>query len=262
MSCHIVAWLHVHRMAGIMREMELKSSERLIVALDLPTHDEAIGMVETLDNVSLFKIGLQLLMAGDLMAFLRRLRELRGEQGGVFIDLKIAGDIGNTINSFVTAAADLGIRFITLVEAAEPAITDHTLAAGRQARGPRTHPEFLMVPLLSSLSEPVVGSTLSTDDYIVRKGDELLKRGCDGLVVSGTAIGACRAALAGTTLVSPGIRPAWAASPDDHARYTTPAEAITLGADYLVVGRPVLQHASPRQAAQRIIEEIHNAKSG
>ena len=245
-----------------MREMELNSSERLIVALDLPTHEEAIRMVETLDNVSLFKIGLQLLMAGDLMAFLRRLRELRGEQGGVFIDLKIAGDIGNTINSFVTAAAGLGIRFITLVEAAERAITDHTLAAGRKARGEHAHPEFLMVPLLSSLSRPVGDASLSTDDYIVRKGRELLDRGCDGLVVSGTAIGACRAALGDTTLVSPGIRLEWAASADDHARYTTPAEAIVLGADYLVVGRPVLNHASPREAAKLIIEEIHGAKSG
>ncbi len=245
-----------------MRAMEPRPSERLIVALDLPTHEDAIRMVEMLENVSFFKIGLQLLMAGDLLAFLRRLRELRGDDGGVFIDLKIAGDIGNTVNSFVVAAADLGIRFITLVEAAERAITDHTLEAGRQARGARAHPEFLMVPLLSSLSRPAGDASPATDDYIVRKGRELLARGCDGLVVSGTAIGACRAALGDVTLVSPGIRPQWAASPDDHARHTTPEQAIRFGADYLVVGRPVLRDASPRAAAQRIIDEIARAKAG
>lgn len=84
----------------------------------------------------------------------------------------------------------------------------------------------------------------------------MLAAGCDGLIVSGDAIGACRRAFGrDVTLVSPGIRPHWAEA-DDHQRLTTPAVAIRLGADYLVVGRPIRKAQNPRAAAQRIIDEI------
>ena len=84
----------------------------------------------------------------------------------------------------------------------------------------------------------------------------MLGAGCDGLIVSGAAIGACRAAFGpDVTLVSPGIRPAWSGA-DDHLRLTTPADAIRLGADYLVVGRPIRSAVDPREAAQRVIDEI------
>ena len=83
--------------------------------------------------------------------------------------------------------------------------------------------------------------------------------GCDGLIVSGSAIGACRRAFGPRMLlVSPGIRPSWSA-PDDHARLTTPQEAIRMGADYLVVGRPVRNAKHRRDAAQRIIDEMAEA---
>ena len=236
--------------------LHLKSEDRIIVALDVPTHDEALALVGKLDNVSFFKVGLHLLLAGDLYGLLRRLRKERGNEGKVFIDLKIAGDISNTVANFVHGANSLGIRFITFAEAAEPAITRHTLAAGRTTRSDSPFPKFLMVPLLSSLAAPETGR--DPDTYIVDRGKAMVDAGCDGLVVSGTSIGACRNTFPETILVAPGIRPVWS-GPDDHARWTTPADAIEQGADYLVVGRPVLQHMSPREAAQRIIEEIEDA---
>ena len=149
--------------------------------------------------------------------------------------------------NMVKPMAELGVRFMTLQEAAEPAVTDHALRSGRDARG-GPFPEFLMVPLLSSLATPLSG--VSTDRYIVEKGKELLERGCDGLIVSGTSIRACRESLRpGITLVSPGIRPAWASvGGDDQVRTATPAEAIRSGADYLVVGRPIINHPRPREA--------------
>lgn len=235
------------------------SNDRIIVALDVSTHDEAVDLVGKLENVSFFKVGLLLLLAGNLSGLLKRLREER-DDGKVFIDLKIAGDIGNTITSFVQRADHLGVRFISLVEAAERSITEHTLDAGRGARSDSGFPKFLMVPLLSSIASPEVEPAGGVDAYIVERGRAMLQAGCDGLVVSGTAIGACRHAFPDTTLVSPGIRPVWTTS-DDHARFTTPADAIRQGADYLVVGRPVLRAAQPREAAQRIIDEIEDASA-
>ncbi len=243
-------------MGGVLKE----GRDRLIVALDVRTHDEAARLVDTLDNVSLFKIGLRLFLAGDLYGLLARLRERRC---AVFVDLKMAGDISNTIIDFVDHAADLGIRFITLAESRDDVFTRHSLAAGRSARKGKPFPQFLMVPLLSSLSPANFGRPeMSAEDYIVERGREMLAAGCDGLIVSGAAIKACRSAFGpGVALVSPGIRPEWRQA-DDHVRLATPAEAIRLGADYLVVGRPIRTAAEPREAAQRIIDEVDEALNG
>ena len=229
--------------------------ERVIVALDVRSHAEAEHLVGRLENVSFFKIGLRLFLAGDLYGLVRRIQEER--RGGIFIDLKMAGDIGNTITDFVEHAAALGIRFITLAESRDDVFTRHSLTAGRKARGARTFPQFLMVPLLSSLSPENFGRPdLTAEEYILERGREMLAAGCDGLIVSGAAIGACRTAFGpDVTLVSPGIRPRWSGA-DDHQRLTTPADAIRLGADYLVVGRPIRSAADPRRAAQRVIDEI------
>ena len=236
----------------------MEGKDRIIVALDVPTHDRAVALVEKIDNVSIFKVGLQLFLAGNLYGLLTRIQERRNGHGGVFIDLKTPGDIDNTIvNAFVHRAHEFGIRFVTFTEAAEPSFTEGALAAGRAARRDPKTPEFLMVSLLSSVAAPS-GSAHDADSYIVERGRAMLDTGCDGLVVSGTAIGACRDAFPAATLVSPGIRPAWS-SRDEHVRFATPAEAIRLGADYLVVGRPVLNAAHPREAAQRIIDEIDDA---
>ena len=229
--------------------------DRLIVALDVRTHAEAERLVETLDNVSFFKIGLRLFLSGDLYGLVRRIQAQR--RGGIFIDLKMAGDISNTITDFVDRAAALGIRFVTLAESRDDVFTRHSLGAGRKARGSNPFPQFLMVPLLSSLTPANFGRPgLSAEEYIVDRGREMLAAGCDGLIVSGAAIGACRTAFGpDVPLVSPGIRPARSAA-DDHQRLTTPADAIRLGADYLVVGRPIRNAQNPREAAQRIIDEM------
>lgn len=235
--------------------------DRLIVALDVSTHEQAFALVEKLDNVSFFKVGLQLFLSGDVLGFIRELQNRRSSQGGVFVDLKLSGDIGNTISRLVEGCLALNVKFITLVESVPRAITVRTLQVARQTRGQAPDPRFLMVPLLSSLNADdlqAAGIQDDATDYIVTHGRDMLAHGCDGLIVSGDAIQACRAAFPDHDIVSPGIRPAWATA-DDHKRFTTPGQAIRFGADYLVVGRPVYNNADPKGAAQRVIDEIDEA---
>ena len=141
---------------------------------------------------------------------------------------------------------------MTFIEASDPTITRQTLEEGKRARGHDNDrfPEFLMVPRLSS--------ERADDRDIVHRGQAALANGGEGLIVSGTAIRACREAFPDTTLVSPGIRPA-GSLPDDHRRWTTPADAIRYSADYLVIGRPILRAPSPQDVAQRVIDEIARA---
>jgi orotidine-5'-phosphate decarboxylase len=122
---------------------------------------------------------------------------------------------------------------------------------------------MLIVPFLSSLDATdltaVAAGETDLDAFILKRAAAAIEAGCDGVIASGPAIRICRQAFPRPTIiVSPGIRPA-GASTDDHKRHTTPAEAITLGADYLVVGRPIVKDPDPRGAASRIIDEIDAA---
>jgi orotidine-5'-phosphate decarboxylase len=139
------------------------------------------------------------------------------------------------------------------------------IEAAKRARGTHPGPRFLTVPFLSSLDEKDLaavvpaGSNLSVEEYIFTRADAALRAGCDGIIASGEAISVCRRRFGpSVVLVSPGIRPA-GSSTDDHKRHTTPADAIRLGADYLVVGRPIVQAQNPRESAGQIIQEIDNA---
>jgi orotidine-5'-phosphate decarboxylase len=234
----------------------LRGKDRLIVALDVPTVDEALRIVEQLDNISFFKIGLQLFMTGGLPTLLESLR-----QKHVFVDLKIPGDIANTISAVVDLCVTMNVTFLTLSESMPlPAI-----AVARTARNARdsSDPKLLTVPFLSSLDatdlEAIAAGETDLDTFILKRAHAAIQAGCDGMIASGRAIQVCRQAFPRPTIiVSPGIRPA-GASTDDHKRHTTPAEAIRLGADYLVVGRPILKDPDPREAARRIIDEIDEA---
>ena len=238
----------------------LTGKDRLIVALDLPTVDEALRTVEQLDNVSFFKIGLQLFLTGGLPLLLQTLTKTKR----VFVDLKVPGDIANTVAAVIDVCVDSKVTFLTLSESMPlPAI-----AAAKAARTARHSdaPKLLIVPFLSSLDvsdlPAVSGGERDLETYILGKAHAAIEAGCDGVIASGQAIQLCRRAFATPTLiVSPGIRPA-GASTDDHKRHTTPAEAIRLGADYLVVGRPILKDPDPREAAQRVIAEIDGALNG
>jgi len=230
-------------------------ADRLIVALDVPSVDAALKAVEQLDNVSFFKLGLQLFMTGGLTTLLQALRGKR-----IFVDLKVPGDISNTIAAVVDMCVEHEVTFLTLSESM-PAKAIRVAAGTRNARG-RSEPKFLIVPLVSSLDADDVTDAIGADDlepYVLERARRALDAGCDGIIASGDAIKWCRAAFPPpTVIVSPGIRPSGSAQ-DDHKRLTTPSDAIRFGADYLVVGRPIMRAPEPRAAADSVIREIAEA---
>ena len=241
----------------------LAGKDRLIVALDVSSYDDALRLVRDLDNVSFFKIGLQLFFTGKVLQLIETLRTERA--GKVFLDIKWGGDIGNTASEFMQACIDSSVvKFITLIEATSTAITEETIKAGAAVRRAADveYPHFLMVPYLSSLDSSDLKQTQGITDlnaYILGRGKAMIDLGCDGLIVSGDAIKLCRETFGPKIdIVSPGIRPAWA-SHDDHKRFTTPSQAIEMKADYLVVGRPIIKATDPRKAAQQVIDEIDQA---
>jgi orotidine-5'-phosphate decarboxylase len=187
------------------------------------------------------------------------LESLRGKR--VFVDLKVPGDISNTISAVIDVCFEHGVTFLTLSDSMpSPAI--RAAAAARNAhRG--FDLKLLTVPLVSSLDASdlaeTTGTTSDLETYVLTRAKRAIDAGCDGVIASGDAIQWCRTAFPlPTVIVSPGIRPAGAAA-DDQKRHTTPAEAIRRGADYLVVGRPILRASDPRAAAAGIIEEIDAA---
>jgi orotidine-5'-phosphate decarboxylase len=224
--------------------------ERLIVALDVPSLDGAQAMVALLGNaVSFYKIGYQLAFAGGL-DYARKLAQ-SGKR--VFLDLKLH-DIGNTVAAGVKSVAGLGASFLTVhaypqVMAAAVAAREHNL-------------RILAVTVLTSLNDgdlKEAGYATTVAELAARRAAQARDIGVDGLVCSPQEAANLRRIIgAELTLVTPGIRPAGSGA-GDQKRVATPAAAIAAGADYLVVGRPIIAAPAPKAAAEAIIAEIAGA---
>ncbi|MFI4866233.1 MAG: orotidine-5'-phosphate decarboxylase [Steroidobacterales bacterium] len=236
---------------------EASARERLIVALDVDSLADALRMVDRLgDDVSFYKVGLQLFMAGGLTIVKRMVEE--GKK--VFLDLKI-DDTPRTVQEAVRNSAIDGVEFFTLQGNAD------TVRAARAGRGLRSTPKFLQVTYLSSWDSSDLLNHLpadsgagkgSIDDQVVLRARRIVDSGCDGVIASGTSVSRLRREFPGMLIVTPGIRPAGASS-DDHKRAMTPIEAISSGADYLVVGRPIRSSDDPQATAHKIQQEIEQA---
>lgn len=230
-----------------------KPHERVIVALDVPSVEEALAIVDELSGViSFFKIGLELLMSGGAIQLLHHLRKDKQ----VFVDLKLPPDIPETIRRVVKVAADAEVNLLTLSHV----VNESTMRDAAGARGGRPNPQLLYVSWLSSLDRQDFAyqhdrPDTSFEDAIVHRCRTMQVCGADGFIVSGPEIAVFRKAFPDNVLVSPGIRQSGAAS-DDHKRFTTPGEAIRLGADYIVVGRPIRNVRDRAAAAQAIIDEV------
>lgn len=237
--------------------MMATAAERLIVALDVPDVDKARRIVDALDGVvCFFKIGLHLQMVRGTEGFVDALRR---DNKRVFIDYKY-GDIPETVRAGVAACAERGIDFIT-VQGSGGITRDVLRAAMRGKR--RGRPKILLVTLLTSLGDAdrdQMGTARTVEDTVRRRVEMALEAGLDGVIASGREAGLIRAMAAPDKLliVCPGIRPA-GAGVDDHKRAAPPRQAILGGADYLVVGRPIVKAADPRRAAQAIVDEIATA---
>ena len=225
--------------------------ERLIVALDLPSVNEAEKFIDAAgDAVSFYKIGYQLGYAGGL-SFAKDLIDT-GKQ--VFIDLKLH-DIGNTVGRGVESIAKLGATFLTV-----HAYPQTMRAAAQAARG--TGLKILAVTVLTSYDDSDLdeaGYKLGVRDLVARRAEQARDAGIDGLVCSAEEAAHLRGIVGNDlALVTPGIRPAGAAQ-GDQKRVMTPMAAIKAGADYLVVGRPIVEAADPKSAANAIVAEIAQA---
>jgi len=230
----------------------LDARERLIVALDLPSVNAAEAMVSRLgESVLFYKVGYQLAFAGGL-SFAAGLIAA-GKQ--VFLDLKLH-DIGNTVTKGVESVAQLGATFLTV-----HAYPQTMKAAVEGKRGSKLR--ILAVTVLTSYDDAdlaAAGYDMSVGELAAARAAQARDTGVDGLVCSAEEVANLRSiAGPGMTLVTPGIRPAGSAT-GDQKRIVTPARAIEAGADYLVVGRPIVEAGDPKEAAERIVSEIEHTK--
>ncbi len=222
--------------------------ERLIVALDLPTVRAAEAMVERLgDSVTFYKIGYQLAFAGGLPLADALVRA--GKR--VFLDMKLH-DIGNSVAKGVENVARMGATFLTV-----HAFPQTMKAAVDARRGSQLR--ILAVTVLTSYDDVDLaesGYTMTVDDLVGRRAVQAHDAGVDGLVCSPEEAAPLRLIVgADLALVTPGIRPAGIAR-GDQKRVSTPRQAIVAGADYLVVGRPVVETNDPKASAEAIVAEI------
>jgi orotidine-5'-phosphate decarboxylase len=234
-----------------LKPSDIPTKDRLIVALDLPGVDQAEAMVARLgDSVIFYKIGYQLAYAGGLPL----VRKLADQGKKVFIDLKLH-DIGNTVARGVESVARLGATFLTVH--AYP----QTMKAAVEARA-GSNLKILAVTVLTSYDDRDLheaGYRLGVSDLVEARARQAQATGVDGLVCSPEEAANLRRIVGSRlNLVTPGVRPAGAAA-GDQKRIMTPARAIAAGADYLVVGRPVMEAADPRGAADGIQAEIARA---
>ena len=244
-------------------ERESDPRRRLILALDLPTADEALRLADRLrPDLAWVKVGLQL-FASEGPDVVRRLVSMGLR---VFVDLKLH-DIPNTMASAARELSGLGAGLATVHASAGPVALAATAAATRESagRGPTGRPPALLgVTVLTSLDaaqlETILGHPVSPADHALHLAKTAIAAGLDGLVASPKEIRVLREELgADPVLVIPGIRPAWASS-DDQSRIATPAQALRDGADFLVVGRPITQSDDPRVALQRVLDEMSAAQ--
>ncbi len=227
-------------------------SGKLIVALDMPSYDDARALVEKLgDTVSFYKIGLELLFSEGLPLA----SELKSEGKRIFLDMKFL-DIGNTVEKAVAGVAGLGFDFLTI-----HGTDTKTMKAAIKGKG-TSKLKLLAVTVLTSLDQNDLneqGILLSPSELVLKRAKLAREAGVDGVISSGQEAASIRAACGPDFLiVTPGIRlPGGDAG--DQKRITTPENAIRDGANHIVVGRPINAARNPVEAAQTFLEHLSRA---
>jgi orotidine-5'-phosphate decarboxylase len=224
------------------------TDERVFVALDLPSVEEARALVDRLgDSVASYKIGLQLLPIGGVALG----RDLRAMGKNVFLDFKFH-DIDATVEKATRSVAGLDAQFLTVH--ARPDV----MRAAVKGKG-NSSLKILGVTVLTSLDQKAledIGYNDNAENLVMRRVHQALDAGVDGVVASPLEAAAIRAVVPESFLVvTPGVRPAGTAA-GDQKRIATPAAALAAGASHLVIGRPISQAPDPVAAARAIMAEI------
>lgn len=229
----------------------IPAAERVIVALDVPDLAALEGFLDRLEGRPRFyKVGLELFVAAGSAA----VEAVQKRGGKVFLDLKLH-DIPETVARAVTSATSLGAELLTVHTAGG---FEMMRKAAEVAKG---RPGILGVTVLTSLSEEdlrVDGIAGTMREAVVRRAHLAIRAGATGIVCSPWEVADVRATSDSLVLVVPGVRPAGAAL-GDQKRVATPASAITAGADFLVVGRPIRDADNPAQAFSAIVAEVEAA---
>lgn len=229
----------------------------IIAALDVPTAEQALKLAEQLASaVGAFKIGKELFVAAgpDIV------KRIRATGANVFLDLKFH-DIPNTVAKAVASATRLDVQMLTIhtsggtemMHAAEKSAHDTAATLNRQP------PLVLGVTVLTSMNSNTlgeIGCESNVGHQVERLATLAVTAGLRGLVCSPLEIAALRQILpAHVQLVTPGIRTG-AEKADDQKRTLTPKDAMTAGANWLVIGRPIYASENPRASAEKILESI------
>lgn len=244
--------------------IDIPLRDRLIVALDVPTVDDAETLVSELgDSVGFYKIGMQLQFGGGL----DYVKTLIGRGKKVFLDSKLF-DIDETVERAVQNVAAMGVEFLTVHG------NGKTIPAAVRGRA-GTQLKIFSVTVLTSLDNfdmaDLYGEGRTVENVVRHRAEAAYAAGADGVIASGHEAQLIRdlvdaqikvmdssSGRSEFRIITPGIRMAGAPS-GDQKRVTTPEDAIKAGADYLVVGRPIYQDKAPRAAAEKILEQIENA---
>jgi len=240
------------------RNQKSAAKDRLVLALDVDSDKEALAIVDDLrDSVGLFKVGHQLFTAfgPDIV------RRIIGKGGRVFLDLKYH-DIPNTVAKASAEAVKLGVSIFNVHALGGLDMMKAAAESARETAEKRGLPKpiALAVTVLTSMDEKSLRRELKITRSLQREVAHLARlaqrAGMHGVVASPQEIKMLRRAVRGPfVILTPGVRPAWAGK-DDQKRIMTPGEAVAAGADFLVVGRPVLKADDRKEAVRKILEEI------
>ena len=238
----------------------MDARDRLICALDFPTFDEAKALVEELgDAVTFYKVGMELFYGAgpDIIRYLKE------KDKKVFLDLKLQ-DIPNTVAHSLAVLTRLGADIMNVHAVGGPKMMAEGMKAVKEAAAElgRPAPKLIAVTVLTSMDE----AQWKPLNYARPIGEEVLdlaaltkESGLDGVVASPREAAGIRERCGKDFLiVTPGVRPAWAAS-NDQSRIATPAAAIGNGSTHLVVGRPITQADNKQEAVRKILEEMEGA---
>lgn len=237
------------------------SKEKIIVALDVETAEEARKHIENLrEYVGAFKIGLQLFTAAGASF----VREVVKKDTKIFLDVKFH-DIPNTVSKAAVEVARLGVWMFNIHAFGGGEMMRKTVESVNEVceKENLAKPKIIGVTVLTSANQETLGEVgieKEIGSQVLNLAQLTAKCGLDGVVVSAKEATAVRKTFENKDflIVTPGIRPAFATN-DDQKRVMTPREAVSAGANYLVIGRPILQAENKISAVEKILEEIEGA---